>query len=194
MEEVFLARHGETEWNRAGRRQGQLDSPLTGAALAQARRLASTARGLRVDALFASPLGRSANTAAIFSEALGLPVTVLDQLQEVHHGKMAGLTDDEIEQAFPAEWSRRSFEKYLWRFPGGESYSDADRRALSALADIAATGAQRPLIVSHDMIGRMLRRQLLGLSPDEALALHHPHQVIFRVDVESRRCTEIRLS
>lgn len=193
MDEVYLARHGETEWNRARRRQGQLDSPLTGTAIGHASRMASAMTGRGVDALFTSPLGRAATTAAIFSEAIDIPVRVLDQLREVDHGKMSGLTDDEIEHVFPDEWSQRSARKYVWRFPGGESYRDADRRAASALSDIAAAGARRPLIVSHDMIGRMLRRQLLGLSPDEALVLHHPHDVIFRVDVETRRSTEIRL-
>jgi broad specificity phosphatase PhoE len=190
---VMLARHGETEWNRLRRRQGQLDSPLTERGLVQARAVADGAVGLSMDSIFASPLPRAATTAALCAERTGLSVTVIVELSEINHGRMAGLTTEDIERFFPGELDRRAEDKYRWRFPGGESYADADRRAGIALERISTAGVRRPLIVSHEMIGRMLLRHLLGVDPVTALGWRHPHDVIYQVAVGKREVTEIRV-
>ena len=183
---VFVARHGETEWNRLGRRHGQLDSPLTEAGLLQARQVAAVVAGLPVDGVFSSPLGRATATAGLCAETLGMSVTIVEELAEVNHGQMAGLTSSEIERDFPGEMARRAADKYEWCFPGGESYAEVDRRAAVALWRIARHGVLRPLLVSHEMIGRMLLRNLLQVDPEVALTWNHQHDVIYRVDVASR--------
>jgi broad specificity phosphatase PhoE len=202
--EVFLARHGKTEWNQAGRRQGQLDAPLTPAGRAEVERVADglremrgvrgvpRVRGMPIDAVFSSPLGRARTTAELYAGALGLAVVTVDELAEIHHGSMAGLTDEETDVAFPGEMSRRAADKYRWRFPDGESYAEGDVRAAAALRIVGASGAARPLLVSHAMIGRMLLRNLLDLAPDDALTYEHPHGVVYRVDMATRTLDEIR--
>ena len=125
-------------------------------------------------------------------DALGLAVVTVDELAEIHHGSMAGLSDEDIEVAFPGEMARRALDKYRWRFPGGESYAEGDVRAEAALRAVAASGAQRPLLVSHAMIGRVLLRNLLGLTPEEALTYGHPHGVVYRIDVGAKSLEEIR--
>jgi broad specificity phosphatase PhoE len=190
-ERVFLARHGQTEWNTQGRRQGQLDSPLTPSGLRQAHRNAEALRAHAVDAVFTSPLGRAATTARIYADTIGSTVVVIDELAEMHHGRFAGLTGAEIETRAPGELGRRAVDRYQWRFPDGESYADLDRRAAEALARVAGYPAVRPLIVSHEMIGRMLLRHLLDLAPQEALALHHPHDVIYTVDPAARDLRQV---
>jgi broad specificity phosphatase PhoE len=177
---VLLARHGQTEWNVLDRRQGRLDSPLTAAGLAHARRHAETLAGFDLDAIFTSPLGRAATTAGVIGEAVGLPVTVLDELAEVHHGDFAGLTNADIASRHPEAAHERAQDKYHWRFPNGESYADADHRAANALRVVAARSRQ-PLIVSHEMIGRMLLRNLLDEDPAAALRRNQPHDVIYVV-------------
>lgn len=189
----MLARHGETEWNRLGRRQGQLDSPLSDRGFAQARAVASAATGLSIDSIFASPLGRAARTAALCAERTGLSVTQLNELSEINHGRMAGLTTEDIERLFPGELERRAQDKYLWCFPDGESYADADRRAGIALERIEAAGVRRPLIVSHEMIGRMLRRHLLAIDPTTALRWWHPHNLIYQIAIDKGEMTELRV-
>ena len=77
LEVVFLARHGETEWNRLGRRQGQLDSPLTADGLRVSRDVVRALAGLGIDGVFTSPLGRAVATARSCAEALGRPVAAL---------------------------------------------------------------------------------------------------------------------
>jgi broad specificity phosphatase PhoE len=186
---VFLARHGQTEWNLERRRQGQLDSALTAAGVEHAHRNASLLQEHAVDGIFASPLGRAAATAGIIGGHLGLAVTVLDDLTEVHHGRFAGLTDGEVD---PGHWRRRAADKYRWTFPDGESYADADVRAGHALALIGGHAVRRPLIVSHEMIGRMLMRHLLALDPRRALACAHPHDVVYSIDPRTRAVEELR--
>jgi broad specificity phosphatase PhoE len=194
MQEVFLARHGQTEWNLVGRRQGQLDAPLTPAGVEEVARMADRLRGFPIDGVFSSPLGRAMASARIYAEACGLPVVAVDELAEIHHGAMAGLTNDEIDAAFPCEMSRRAADKYRWQFPDGESYAEGDVRAAAALRVVAAAGVVRPLVVSHEMIGRMLLRNLLDIDPMEALAYGHPHNVVYRVDVAGKVLDEIRAS
>ena len=193
LESVLLARHGETEWNLVRRRQGQLDSPLTARGAAQARSLAEAVSTSSVDVIFASPLFRAERTAVFCGERLGLPVFTSVELTEVDHGRMAGMTAADIEQAFPGELGRRAADKYRWRFPDGESYADADTRAGLALERIAATGARRPLIVSHEMVGRMLRRQLLNADPMEALGWSQPHDVVYRIDLGAAQAAMTQL-
>jgi broad specificity phosphatase PhoE len=191
IEEVFLVRHGETEWNRTGRRQGQLDAPLTENGSAEIQRVAERIGSLPIDGVFSSPLGRAITTAQAYAEILQQTITTIDDLREIDHGDMAGMTNEEIERAFPGQLTRRSRDKYQWRFPKGESYADADLRAASALRQIAKSGSARPLIVTHEMIGRMLLRNLLDLGPQEALRLGLNHKEIYQVAVVSKIVAEI---
>ncbi|WP_371405181.1 histidine phosphatase family protein [Kribbella sp. NBC_00662] len=175
---IYLARHGQTEWNVAGRRQGRLDSPLTDLGLQQASRNSELLSTEGVDAVFASPLGRAQQTASIIGAKLGLTVEVLDELAEIDHGLWSGLTSAEIDAGWPGQRAERERDKYGFRFPAGESYADGEVRAGQALAEVGRTGVRRPLLVSHEMIGRMLLRQL-GV-PD-ALGTRQPSDVVYRV-------------
>ncbi len=154
--------------------------------------MANALRGMPIDAVFSSPLGRARTTADVYAHTLGLAVVTVDELAEIHHGSMAGLTDGETEVAFPGEMPRRAADKYRWRFPDGESYAEGDVRAAAALRRVGATGAVRPLLVSHAMIGRMLLRNLLDLVPDEALAYEQPHGTVYRVEMATKTANEIR--
>ena len=178
IEAVYLARHGQTEWNVAGRRQGRLDSPLTPLGLRQAHRNAELLSSHQIDAIFTSPLGRARRTAEIVGETLGLPAQVLDELAEVAHGAWSGLTSAEIDADWPGQRAAREQDKYAFRFPDGESYADANVRAGRALAEVARSGARRPLLVSHEMIGRMLLKQL-GVAG--SLQLRQSSELIYRV-------------
>lgn len=186
---VVIVRHGETEWNRTGRRQGQLDSPLTEEGTRHAETIASSLVLDTIDSIFSSPLGRAYRTALIIGAQVDRSVRVVEDLAEVHHGAFAGLSNDEIEAAHPGELGRREREKYTWTFPEGESYADADARASRALQQVAQAGATTPLLVTHEMIGRMLLRALLELTPAEALAWSLPHGSVIKVLPAARAVT-----
>ncbi|MFT4258644.1 histidine phosphatase family protein [Microbacterium sp.] len=178
---LFLARHGQTVWNLEHRLQGQLDSPLTAEGIRQAEAVAEKLAGAAILTICSSPLGRALRTALIIAERLGAELIEVPDLAEVHHGDLAGLTWDEIDERHPGARQERAANRYGWAFPGGESYAQARTRARRALSACgwAATGA--PLLVSHEMIGRMLRAELRGLDAAHALALRHPHGVVFEI-------------
>ena len=106
MLDLLLARHGQSEWNAAGRWQGQADPPLSDLGRAQARAAGRQAGSF--DAIFASDLERALHTATIISEALGVsPVVVDPRLKERDAGEFSGLTRDEIEERFPGALAAR---------------------------------------------------------------------------------------
>lgn len=185
FEKVFIVRHGQSEWNVEGRRQGQLDSPLTEAGRCTAQRVGSLLSELDADALFSSPLGRAWQTAEIIDAVLGLGVQSEAGLSEIDHGELAGLTNDEIEGSNPGLLGVRRSRLYDWRFPGGESYFDGDIRAAAALRRIEAAPARRPVLVTHEMIARMLVRNLLGLDTLDALGRSFAQGAVYQVILPS---------
>lgn len=168
--QVFIGRHGETEWNLTRRRQGRLDSPLTAAGQADARRLAVAAAAAGVSVLYSSPLGRALRTAEVVSERIGIPVVIADDLTEIDHGAFTGLTTTEIAAAHPTAWQARSDDLAGWRFPEGESYLDGHARATSMIAALLGHAPATTLLVTHEMIGRMLLAAAWDISPADLLA------------------------
>lgn len=186
-ERLFLARHGQTEWNLERRLQGQLDSPLTEEGRAQARRMAEQLAAFDIRTICSSPLGRAMQTALIIADRLGAEVVEVPELAELDHGELAGLTWEQVDESHPSAREERAANRFGWAFPGGESYAQVRVRARKALSSCgwAATGA--PLLISHEMIGRMLRAHLRGLSTSDALALRHPHGVVFEIERGAER-------
>ena len=186
-ERLFLARPGQTAWNLEHRLQGRLDSPLTDEGLAQSRAIAERLSGVGVVTVCSSPLGRALRTAQVVAERLGAQVVEVPELAELDHGELAGMTWDEIDEVHPTARAERAANRYGWAFPGGESYAQARARARKALSSCGWAATGTPLLVTHEMIGRMLRAELRGLDAPAALALRHPHGVVFEIDRRSER-------
>ncbi|MFJ6531505.1 histidine phosphatase family protein [Microbacterium sp. NPDC091662] len=186
-ERVLLARHGQTTWNIEHRLQGQLDSPLTEAGLAQANAIADRLVDAHVLTVCSSPLGRAIRTATIIADRIGAELVEVPELAEIDHGELAGMTWNEIDEVYPTAREERAANRYGWAFPGGESYAQARSRARKALSSCGWASEGVPLLVSHEMIGRMLRAELRGLDASNALGLRHPHGVVFEIDGRSER-------
>ena len=162
---IWFLRHGQTEWNRAYRLQGQLDSPLTDQGLADAARqgriMASVLRpGL---ALRASPLGRARRTAEI---ALGgAPFVTDDRLMEIHAGDWQGRHREEIMADHP-DWAGTdpSPLDIYEAAPGGEGLARFRARIRAFLDDL--TGPS--VIVAHGLLGQVLRAEVRGLDMTQA--------------------------
>lgn len=182
---VYLVRHGQTEWNLAGRLQGQGDSPLTADGIDQAARagrlLWTLLGGEAPPALASSPLGRALATAEIVCREAGWDASEIRldaRLKEADYGRWEGSTKAEVKARFPAAWRARQLDRWGTRPPGGESYADLARRAADWwLARIDA--GQPVVVVTHEMMSRVLRGCYLGLDPLATLALDHPHESIF---------------
>lgn len=178
---LYLLRHGQTVWNVEKRPQGRLDSPLTDLGRQQAAAHALQLAEVPFVRAYTSPLGRARATAQRVLAGRNVPLTVLDDLSELDWGDLAGLTSAEREQRFPDLRDARKADKFNTPIPGGESYAAARPRAQRAVRHILSAGPGAVLVVSHEMIGRLLRMELCGLSEGEAMNLHQAQDVIYRV-------------
>jgi 2,3-bisphosphoglycerate-dependent phosphoglycerate mutase len=134
---LFVFRHGETDWNRAGRLQGHIDTPLNATGLAQAEALAESLRAHRLDAVVSSDLSRALNTAQIVALHLGVPLTIDHGLRETSVGDAEGLLWEEAKARFGAELTERWYSDGNTAFPGGETGRATLTRGLAALRRFA---------------------------------------------------------
>ncbi|MFV2002290.1 MAG: histidine phosphatase family protein [Paracoccaceae bacterium] len=170
--EILVLRHGQTEWNREGRHQGRLNSPLTSLGRSQARAqsgLLSGALGGRRAAAFCSPQGRAVDTAQIALVPLELNVIHDVRLREICFGKWQGLTFDQIADGWPELTKYADQDMFGWHFsaPGGEAFDDICARALAFLNELKGLS----VIVTHGITSRILRGLWLGLGWDEMAAM-----------------------
>lgn len=154
--DLFLARHGETDWNAELRWQGQTDVPLNAAGRAQAEALAARARAHGILAVVASDLSRARHTAEIVAAELGLAVALVHPgLRERRFGAFEGLTRAECEARYPVEWARYLHDTKAGP-PGGESAADLLSRVGPVLAHVAAELPGPALVVTHGGVMRAL--------------------------------------
>ena len=165
---ILLVRHGETDWNRDRRIQGQSDPPLNDVGRGQARELARTLAGEHVDAVYASDLRRAQETAEILAAQLGLPVVIDRELRELHFGRWEGQTVDELEALHPDAFSRWvNGGEAVW--DGGETHHAMAERVRSAVRRLAASHAGgRILLVAHGGPVRVLLMDAEGLDYPQA--------------------------
>lgn len=171
MTRLLLVRHGQSEWNAAGRIQGQADAPLDEVGLAQAQRLAERLRSQPVAAIYASPLQRARVTAEAIGAQLALPVVCDDRLMEYHFGVISGLTWDEVVQQHP-EFARRWADD-AWAVPieGSEGRAVFAARVTAAMNDIIARHPdQQVVVVAHGGTFNVYLAVVLGLN----LQRRHP--------------------
>jgi broad specificity phosphatase PhoE len=182
---IYLARHGQTEFNRDGRLQGHVDSPLTALGVDQAQRVGELLKSLIGDpvgwSIVASPLGRAARTARIIGGVLGLSdVAHDDRLREVGMGSWDGLTIEDVAMVSPGVGKGASRYTFFFDSPDGETYEAMAARLRSWLDEALGDGRPR-IVVSHGVAGRVLRGLYANLNWEDALRLPAPQDAIFRL-------------
>ncbi len=176
MTTLWIIRHGETDWNVAGRLQGQLEVPLNEKGREQAQRLGARLAlehaATPFSALFTSDLGRARETASAIK--LGLPLLERKGLRERHFGVLSELTLPEAEVRHPELFARLRVRDPDFVPEGGESLSQMYERAIAALREIArAWPDQHVLVVTHggvlDSAWRAARKLPLNVKRDHEL-------------------------
>jgi broad specificity phosphatase PhoE len=178
---VVLVRHCEPDESMRGRLYGALDIPLSAAGYEQARAIAGALEGIRLDAVFSSPLRRALETAAPLARARGLEPVVHDGLRELSFGEVEGLSYDEIARERPELFERWMSDPTGTRFPEGERFGDLRNRALEAAAEIR-TEHESAAIVAHGGITRAILAAALGMPDDTIFRLDQPYGAISVVD------------
>lgn len=145
--QVIIVRHGQTEWNIKGIRQGHLDSPLTGRGLAQAKALGQRLAREKFSVLYSSDLGRAIETAREIVSVTGHQIVTDARLRERHLGIFQGLNADEINERYPEErrLMRTSGPGYV--IPGGESMIQQVERNVAFLDSLAVRHAGETIVV-----------------------------------------------
>ncbi len=151
----YYVRHGETDWNRERRFQGQVDKPLNAIGVEQARAASKQVGDIEIKAIYASPLSRALETAKYFQTALGCRLDVIDDLREA----TVGVREGTIRGAWYEQWKAGTL------LPeGAETYDGFIQRALGAI-NRALAHPGPVLIVAHGVVYRAIK-QYAGLDDD----------------------------
>lgn len=166
MTDLIFIRHGETDWNRAHRFQGQADPPLNATGHAQALRLAERLAGEPATDLWCSDLTRARQTAQPLAERWGVVPRLHPGLREQGFGIVEGMTGEAIRHRFADLWPGWLEQSADFAFPDGESLRRFSARVLATVDEIAATpGAPRRVVVTHGGVLDMLWRAAHGEPP-----------------------------
>ncbi len=175
MSKIYLIRHGETDSNLGHKFQGQIDLPLNGMGLNQARKMARYLADKHIDVIYCSSMLRACMTAAELALSKNMPYKPLDLLREISFGDWEGLEYSEITRRWPEQMDAFLHRPEEWVPPNGETFTAAQRRCQLAFDRIfAEQGHDKNIaIVSH---GGIIRLQL-------CLALGIPLNNLWRLSV-----------
>lgn len=150
--QILLVRHGATDWNLQGRCQGSSDRHLSEVGVRQAEQLAALLSAEEIHAVYSSHLRRALQTAEYISQPHNLHVLVEEDVRELDHGYLEGLTFNQIKESYAEFLVRWRSEPAEIRVPGGERLADVAERAWHGLNKIVQRHpeAERVLVVSHN--------------------------------------------
>jgi broad specificity phosphatase PhoE len=165
---LLLVRHGETDWNRDGRFQGQIDIPLNAKGVSQAQAARAFLAPMTIHRAYTSTMARPRQTAeVILADHPGVPLTSTPGLKEIGHGLWEGRLEQDIAATWPAllaDWKRAP---QTVRMPEGETLQQVWDRSLATWHTIVRGLAswETALVVAHDAVNKTILCALLGLSP-----------------------------
>ena len=169
---LLLVRHGETEWNRESRFQGQIDIPLNDNGRAQATQAGDFLKTTSIDGAVSSSMMRPKETAEIIlQQHPEVSLEVTEGLWEISHGQWEGKFEHEIEAEFPGMLEGWQTRPETVQMPDGENLQDVWNRAVKAWNDIVAKYSHQEtpktvLVVAHDAINKSILCHVTGLGPE----------------------------
>ena len=180
---IYLLRHGQTEWNRDNRLQGQGNSELTELGCAQAEQLAELlAREIAEPERFrliSSPLKRARETAESIARKLALPIEYDARLAEVALGEWEGRLHDEVLRENASLLAGSTPYDWYFRAPGGETFEAMMSRVSGWMRE---SGKQNLIAVCHGMSGRFVRGLYANLDRETMLLLPVPQDGFYLLD------------
>lgn len=160
---LYIIRHGETEWNKVKRLQGQTDIPLAEEGIRLARETGQGMKELPIDLVISSPLTRAVQTAQLLTEGRDIPILTDDRIIEISFGQWEGecILNSEV---LPADFRKLFYEDPLhcMRPPGGETFDEVRRRTgefYRSLLENPEYADKNILISTHGAASRCLLTQ-----------------------------------
>ena len=197
MTTLILVRHGESEWNRAGRIQGQVNSPLTDLGINQAKAIRDHLSGILLNQefeIYSSPLDRAIQTAEIIAQGIDHPsskIIIDERLNDFSLGEISGTFGwDKVAELFPEQAQLRLQDPMRFHPSGGESGAEFEARLRSLLEELMDETTLK-LMVSHGIVNKFIRGILKNLSGKEMVQLGESQNTIYRL--EEGKETEIKI-
>ncbi len=161
--DLVLVRHGETELNRADVFRGRADPPLNRQGLRQAEAASRRLASFPLEAAYASPLLRAAQTARAIASPHGIEVELHPSFIDVDYGEWSEKSVDEVAGTWPREFALWQQDPASLRFPGGESLKEARERLREGLEMLRSRHQGVVLLVGHKVVNRVILCICLGL-------------------------------
>jgi probable phosphoglycerate mutase len=181
---LYLIRHGETDWNRDARYQGQRDVPLNATGRAQAQRQGEVLKpfmpALADFDFVSSPLGRAVETMRVIRATLGLDAENFrtdPQIVELSYGHWEGRLAAELPQTDPTGLAQKTSDPFGWRPAHGESYRDLQKRVSAWVATLK----RDTVAVTHGGVSRVARGAILGIEDALVPYLDVPQDKVLRL-------------
>lgn len=183
----IVVRHGETEWNKIERQQGQLNSNLSELGIKQANAMAEGLKALPIDIFLSSDLGRAIETATIISKAINKAFETDARLRERHLGIMQGLTKQQFSEQYPDEAVKFMADNPDYVLPAGESIRQRHTRNMACFEDLAGKyPGKHILVVAHGGVLMSLIHHVLKIPLDakRTYSLFNASINVFTVDAK----------
>lgn len=182
---AYIARHGQTDWNKEKRFQGHFDIPLNEIGKKQARALALSLVDKGITAIYSSPKGRAVETAETVGKAVGCGVEIIQDLREITHGVFDGMTLDEVYARNDEAITRWREDRVNVAPPEGESIRQCYERVVPAFEELVQRNKSGTfLLVSHLVVTKALLVKCLDA----------PLEVFWRFDQGSTALNKIRFN
>ena len=185
---LILVRHGESEWNRAGRIQGQVNSPLTDLGISQARAISDYLSGIFLNQeleIYSSPLERAIQTAQIIVKGidhLSSEVIIEERLNDFNLGEISGTYGwDKVAEIFPEQAQLRLQDPMRFHPSGGESGAEFEARLRSLMEELEGDDTTK-LLVSHGIVNKFIRGIYKNISGKEMINLGESQNTIYRLE------------
>ena len=182
---LILVRHGESEWNRAGRIQGQVNSPLTDLGISQAGAISDYLSGIFLNQeleIYSSPLERAIQTAQIIAKGidhLSSEVIIEERLNDFNLGEISGTYGwDKVAEIFPEQAQLRLQDPMRFHPSGGESGAEFEARLRSLMEDLKGEDTTK-LLVSHGIVNKFIRGIYKNISGQEMINLGESQNTIY---------------
>ena len=161
---ILLIRHGQTDWNKAGRWQGHTDIPLNETGHQQAAALCQRLQGWPIETIYTSDLQRCVQTAVPLANSLELKPIQTQLWRERDVGKFSGLTGEQAREQYPEIWANAT--RGMIDPPHGEPFVDVQSRAWRAFESLVkAHEAGMVAVVTHGGLLHALLGQVMGIDP-----------------------------
>ncbi|MBR7025422.1 MAG: histidine phosphatase family protein [Selenomonadaceae bacterium] len=185
MTRIFLIRHGETEWNKQNKLQGNADIHLSPEGFLQAANLVKHLPFSHADAIYSSDLVRAMDTAIILAERFNLTVKMMPELREMNYGDWEGRFISELLARYPKEFGKFFTDPERCHPPNGETFLECQARVMIGIRDIIANHEdQSVIVVSHGAAIRLMIGAALDMPIHKIWAISQSNTAlnVLRVD------------